>query len=148
MRNTEQLLASIGLIAYKIGSLLEANQALKCFGPESFHGDRISVKKKSGQESAISKQNIHVSSMSGPTEFEILQNLEEIVGFSLPLDKLKLSYTDVNTAKNFILNRVTFCQSRVDRPDVSSESAFEMGTILFCRCLGEAQVSPRLWNSH
>lgn len=65
MRNTEQLLASIGLIAYKIGSLPEANQALKCFGPESFHGDRISVKKKSGQESAISKQNIHVSSMSG-----------------------------------------------------------------------------------
>ena len=51
MRNTEQLLASIGLIAYKIGSLPEANQALKCFGPESFHGDRISVKKKSGQES-------------------------------------------------------------------------------------------------
>ena len=65
MRNTEQLLASIGLIAYKIGSLPEANQALKCFGPESFYGDRISVKKKSGQESAISKQNIHVSSMSG-----------------------------------------------------------------------------------
>ena len=52
--------------------------------------------------------------ISGPTEFEILQNLEEIVGLSLPLDKLKLSYMDVNTAKNFILNRVTFCQSRID----------------------------------
>ena len=43
----------------------EANKALKCFASESFHGDQISVKKKSGQESAISKQNIHVSSMSG-----------------------------------------------------------------------------------
>lgn len=50
----------------------------------------------------------------GPTEFEILQNLEELVGLSLPLDKLKVSYTDVNTAKNFILNRVTICQSRID----------------------------------
>lgn len=57
---------------------------------------------------------IVIKHISGPTEFEILQNLEEIVGFSLPLDKLKLSYTAVNTAKNFILNCVTFCQSRVD----------------------------------
>lgn len=115
MLNTEQLLASIGLIANKIGSPSEANQALKCFGPESFHGDRISVKKKSGQESTISKQNIHVTSMSGRTEFEILQNLEEIVGLSVPLDKIfKLSYIDVNTAKNYILNCVTFCQSRID----------------------------------
>ena len=32
--------------SHKIGSLPEANQALKCFRPESFHGDRISVKKK------------------------------------------------------------------------------------------------------
>ena len=57
---------------HKIGSLPEANQALKCFGPESFHGDRISVMKKSGQESAISKQNIHVSSMSGVPVVESL----------------------------------------------------------------------------
>lgn len=65
MRNTEQLLASIGFLAYKVDSLPEANAALKNYGPESFHGDRISVKKKSDQQSAISKQNVHVSSMSG-----------------------------------------------------------------------------------
>lgn len=65
MRNTEQLLGSIGLIAYQIGSLPETNQALKSYGPESFHGDRITVKKKSGQESAVTQQNVHVSSMSG-----------------------------------------------------------------------------------
>ena len=46
MRNTEQLLASIGLLAYKVDSLKEANAALKNYGPESFHGDRITVKKK------------------------------------------------------------------------------------------------------
>ena len=65
MRNTEQLLASIGLLAYKVDSLSEANSALKHYGPESFHGDRITVKKKSGQQSSISRHNIHVSSMSG-----------------------------------------------------------------------------------
>ena len=63
MRNTEQLLASIGLMAYKVDSLREANDALKGYGPESFHGDRITLKKKSW--SAVSKHNIHVSSMSG-----------------------------------------------------------------------------------
>lgn len=114
MRNTEQLLASIGLLAYRVDSLAEANAALKNYGPESFHGDRISVKKKSDQQSAITKQNIHVSSMSGPTDQEILQHLEEIVELALPLDKFKKPYEDVNTAKNLILNRVTFYQARVD----------------------------------
>ena len=66
IHNTEQLLASIGLLAYRVDSLAEANAALKNYGPESFHGDRISVK-KSDQQSAITKQNIHVSSMSGKT---------------------------------------------------------------------------------
>ena len=33
--------------------------------PESFHGNRISLKKKAGQEAAVSRHNIHVSSMSG-----------------------------------------------------------------------------------
>ena len=51
---------------------------------------------------------------SGPTEFEILQNFEEIVELALPLDKFKKPYQDVNTSKNLLLNRVTFCQTRVD----------------------------------
>ena len=73
MRNTEQLLASIGLMAYKADSLWEANDALKGYGPELVHGHRIILKekrkkkkkKKAGQESAVSKHNLHVSSMSG-----------------------------------------------------------------------------------
>lgn len=36
MRNTEQLLGSIGLVAYKIDSLQSANDALKSYGPQSF----------------------------------------------------------------------------------------------------------------
>lgn len=65
--NTEQLLASIGLLAHRVDSLAEANATLKNYGPESFHGNRISVKKKSDQQSAIRKQNIHVSSTSRKT---------------------------------------------------------------------------------
>ena len=76
MRNTEQLLASIGLMAYKVDSLREANDALKGYGPESFHGDRITLKKKAGQESAVSKHNIHISSMSGKF---ILANYEKVL---------------------------------------------------------------------
>ncbi|XP_068699580.1 uncharacterized protein [Montipora foliosa] len=114
MRNTEQLLSSVGLLAHKMDSLKEADNALRYYGPESFHGDRITVKKKSGQASAVSRNNIHVSSMSGPTELEILKDLDEFVEQALPLEKLKKAYTDINTAKNLILNRATFCQSRVD----------------------------------
>lgn len=70
MRNTEQLLASVGLLAYQIDSLKEANKALKFYGPESFHGDRITVKKKSEQQSSISRHNVHISSMSGQSSFD------------------------------------------------------------------------------
>lgn len=65
MRSTEQLLSSTGLMAFNIDSLKNANDALRSFGPESFHGDRITVQKKAAQESAIRKHNVHVSSMSG-----------------------------------------------------------------------------------
>ena len=47
MRNTEQLLALIGLMAYRVDSPREANDALKGYGPESFHVDWITLKKKS-----------------------------------------------------------------------------------------------------
>jgi len=47
------------------------------------------LKKKAGQEAAVSRHNIHVSSMSGPTELEILQHIEDVVGHALPVQKLK-----------------------------------------------------------
>ena len=65
MRNTKQLLGSIGLVAYNIDLLHDANDALRHYGPESFKGNRLTVQKKAGQESAVGKHNIHVSSMSG-----------------------------------------------------------------------------------
>ena len=64
LRNTEQLLSSSGLFSYKVGSLDECNDELANYGPENFRSG-ITVKMKEGQETAIEKHNIQVSSFSG-----------------------------------------------------------------------------------
>ena len=64
LRNTEQLLSSLGLFFYKVGSLDECNAELANYGPENF-SSRITVKMKEGQETAVEKHNIQVSSFSG-----------------------------------------------------------------------------------
>ena len=64
LRNTEQLLASLTLSAYKVGSLHECNARLANYGPDNFNS-RITVKMKEGQETAVEKHNIQVSSFSG-----------------------------------------------------------------------------------
>ena len=64
LRNTEQLLSSLGLFSYKVGSLDECNDELVNYGPENF-SSRITVKLKGGQETAVEKHNIQVSSFSG-----------------------------------------------------------------------------------
>ena len=66
MRNTEQLLGSIGLFAYRRVSLEECNETISHYGPELSRGDdRISVKLRQGQQTAVSKKNISVASCSG-----------------------------------------------------------------------------------
>lgn len=52
----------------------------------------------------MSKHNLHVSSMSGPTEMQIHQNIEDIVHHALLVKKLKDAFSDLTTAKNLILN--------------------------------------------
>ena len=61
LRNTEQLLSSLGLFSYKVGSLDECNAELANYGPENF-SSRITVKMKEGQ--AVEKHNTQVSSFS------------------------------------------------------------------------------------
>ena len=58
LRNTEQLLSSLGFFSYKVGSLDECNDQLANYGPENF-GSKIIVKMKEGQETAVEKHNIH-----------------------------------------------------------------------------------------
>ena len=52
MRNTEQLLRSVGLLSYEIGSLEVCNQKLSEYGPVNFKADRIRVKLRPGQQVA------------------------------------------------------------------------------------------------
>ena len=60
----KQLLSLLGLFPYKVGSLDECNAELANYGPENF-GSKITVKMKEGQETAVEKHNIQVSSFSG-----------------------------------------------------------------------------------
>ena len=59
LRNTEQLLASLGLTAHRCGSLKECNLVLSEYGPETMVKDRIVVKLKEGQQTEVDK---HVTS--------------------------------------------------------------------------------------
>lgn len=65
MRNSEQLLKSIGLLAHEIGSLKECNSKLSEYGPSNFKGDRITVKLKPGQETAPGRNNMSFAACSG-----------------------------------------------------------------------------------
>ena len=65
MRNTEQMLKSIGLLAHEIGSLQECNDELSKYGPANFKGDRITIKLKPGQQTAPGRNNVSSASCSG-----------------------------------------------------------------------------------
>lgn len=66
MRNCEQLLGSLGLFAYRVGTLDNLNEALANYGPENCRGyPRVTLKERKGQQTAIERQNIHVASFSG-----------------------------------------------------------------------------------
>ena len=66
MRNCEQLLGSLGLFAYRIGSLDKLNEDLNNYGPENCRGfPRVTIKEQKGQQTEIMRQNIQVASFSG-----------------------------------------------------------------------------------
>ena len=61
LRNTEQLLMSLGLTAHRYDSLKECNKVLsEIYGPETMVKDRIVVKLKKGRDTDVSKQNIKI----------------------------------------------------------------------------------------
>lgn len=70
MRNTEQLLKSLGLFAFQIGSLQECNAKLATYGPENVKADRLTVKSRPGQETAVDRNNISICSFSGLNTFK------------------------------------------------------------------------------
>ena len=73
MRNTEQLVGSLGLFAHRYDALDECNKALSNYGPENSRKyDRVTVKETKGQTTEITKSNISVASFSGKLSNNIL----------------------------------------------------------------------------
>ena len=66
MRNCVQLMGSLGLFAYSVGTLEKLNGALSDYGPENCRVfPRVTVKEQKGQQTGIERQNIQVASFSG-----------------------------------------------------------------------------------
>lgn len=66
MRNTEQLLGSLGLSARRVGCLHLLDAALSSYGAESQQDfSCIKVEEKPGQQTGIERANIKVASFSG-----------------------------------------------------------------------------------
>ncbi|CAB4001503.1 Hypothetical predicted protein, partial [Paramuricea clavata] len=65
MRNTEQLLGSIGLFAYKIGSLENLNDILRELGPAAMKKDFVRLRERRNTNLAVNKNHIKVASLSG-----------------------------------------------------------------------------------
>ena len=74
MRDCEQLLGSLGLFTYRIGSLDLLNEALSDYGPESCREfKRVTVKERKGQQTAIDKT--YMWPLSQVCECELVDNL-------------------------------------------------------------------------
>ena len=65
MRNTEQVIGSVGLMSYQCGALKELNNKLSELGPGTFKDNYVKIKERKGQETCIDRSNVKVSSMSG-----------------------------------------------------------------------------------
>jgi hypothetical protein len=64
MRNTEQILGSLGLYAYKIGSLDNLNAKLAELGPKSMKKSFVRIKDCKNKNLEVTKNHIKVASIS------------------------------------------------------------------------------------
>lgn len=84
MRNTEQLLGSLGLFAHRIGTLKTCNEAVSVYCPENTRCfDHIRAKFHTGQQTAVTQSNIRVSSMSGEISIQLPSLQCKLWGFLL-----------------------------------------------------------------
>ena len=60
MRNTDQLLGSLGLFAYKIGSLENFNKVLRELGPAAMKKDFKRLRERRNMDLAVNKNHITV----------------------------------------------------------------------------------------
>ena len=65
MRNTKQVIGSVGLMSYQCGALKVLNNKLSELGPGTFEDNYVKMKERKGQETCIDRVNVKVSSVSG-----------------------------------------------------------------------------------
>ncbi|KXJ06390.1 hypothetical protein AC249_AIPGENE6093 [Exaiptasia diaphana] len=112
LRNTEQLIASLGLYSHKIGTLKKCNEILSQYGPETT-GDRISVKLREGQKTALTKNNIKVKSFS-----EVLHKVQQLHKTWLDkLNELKARLSEFSVL--FAINKVNTKKSTKPKTKIS-----------------------------
>lgn len=98
MRNTEQLLGSLGLFSYRCNALNECNEAISHYGPEMSRGyDRIKVKLRKGQQTAVTKNNITVASFSGKQNCSTIRSLRshQLLKLYQPATKCRCMVTSI-----------------------------------------------------
>ena len=72
-------MGSLGLFAYRVGTLDLLNDALSDYGPENCRGyPRVTIKERKGQTTAIERQNIKVASFSGTAVSFWLLHIESV----------------------------------------------------------------------
>ena len=65
IRNTEQIIASYGLVAHRIGSLGELNQVLSEHGPATMKKSFVRIKARRNENLAVLRSDVKVASFSG-----------------------------------------------------------------------------------
>jgi hypothetical protein len=65
MRNTEQILESLGLYAYKIGALESLNEKLAELGPKFMKKNFIRIKDNRNKNLEVTQNHIKIVSISG-----------------------------------------------------------------------------------
>jgi hypothetical protein len=65
LQNTEQILESLGLYAYKIGALQSLNEKLAELGPKSMKKNFIRIKDNRNKNLEVTKNHIKIVSISG-----------------------------------------------------------------------------------
>ncbi|KAK3710762.1 hypothetical protein QZH41_005391 [Actinostola sp. cb2023] len=135
LRNTEQLLGSLGLFSYRVGSLDLLNTTLASYGPESSQDfKRVTIRERRGKQTEVGKGDIKVASFSGGTERKILGNFGSIVRAALPIDSVKKYFLECKgSAEQQILEYLSFFE----------ECKKELATILVCNGWRDIAITMR-----
>lgn len=103
------------MFAHDFGNLKDCNAVLSVYGPDSMKKrERIVVKTKPGQESAIERHNIQLVSFSGLTECRFFgEHLRDYNTLTTIARSQVFFFKNKDVAEPYLLNQLTFCVKMV-----------------------------------